>query len=108
MVDEIGVNKHKKFLKVDFKYSFRASEQEQAKKIVSGLQSPNFTKKRLRSSPRCRCREPGVAPGISRRGLTLPTRRLKYGFQGTINAKHLRKNRFSPSDGGKHAPTGGI
>ena len=33
-------------------------------------------------------------------GLTLPTRELKYGFQGTINAKILRKNRFSPSDGG--------
>ena len=25
---------------------------------------------------------------------------LKYGFQGTINAKNLRKKRFSPSDGG--------
>ena len=24
-------------------------------------------------------------------GLTLPTRGLKYGFQGTINAKNLRK-----------------
>ena len=33
-------------------------------------------------------------------GMTLPTRGLKYGFQGTINAKNLRKNRFSPSDGG--------
>ena len=33
-------------------------------------------------------------------GLTLPTRGLKYGFQSTINAKYLRKNRFSPSDGG--------
>ena len=32
--------------------------------------------------------------------LTLPTRGLKYGFQRTINAKHLRKSRFSPSDGG--------
>ena len=32
--------------------------------------------------------------------LTLPTRGLKYGFQGTINAKNLRKNRVSPSDGG--------
>ena len=34
------------------------------------------------------------APGIFRGGLTLPTRGLKYGFQGTINAKNLRKNRF--------------
>ena len=33
-------------------------------------------------------------------GLTLSTRGLKYGFQGTINAKNLQKNRFSPSDGG--------
>ena len=33
-------------------------------------------------------------------GLTLPTRGLKYGFQGTINTKNLRQNRFSPSDGG--------
>ena len=42
----------------------------------------------------------GVAQGIFRRGeLTLPTRRLKYGFEGTINAKNLRKNHFSPSDG---------
>ena len=40
-----------------------------------------------------------MAPGIFRRGLNLPTRGLKYGFQGTINAKNLRKNRFSPSDG---------
>ena len=32
-------------------------------------------------------------------GLTLPKRGLKYGFYGTINAKNLRKNRFSPSDG---------
>ena len=33
-------------------------------------------------------------------GLTLPTRGLKYGFQGALNAKNLRKNRFSFSDGG--------
>ena len=37
---------------------------------------------------------------LSDGGLTLPTRGLKYGFQGTINAKNLPKNRFSPSDGG--------
>ena len=41
-----------------------------------------------------------MAPGIFRRGLTLPTRELKYGFQGTINAKNLRQDRFSPPDGG--------
>ena len=33
-------------------------------------------------------------------GLTLPTKVLKYGFQGTINAKNLRKDHFPPSDGG--------
>ena len=43
----------------------------------------------------------GVAPGIFRRGLTLPTRGLKYGFQGAINAKILQKNLF-------HLPTGGF
>ena len=42
----------------------------------------------------------GVALGIFRRGLTLPTKGLKYGFQGTINAENLRKNRFPPSDKG--------
>ena len=31
-------------------------------------------------------------------GRTLPTSGLKYGFQGTINAKTLRKNRITPSD----------
>ena len=41
----------------------------------------------------------GVAPGIFRRGLTLPTRGLKYGFLGTVNAKNLRKIAF-------HLPTG--
>ena len=43
---------------------------------------------------------------FSHRGLTLPTRGQKYGFQCTIHAKNLRKNRFSSSDGGYHAPTG--
>ena len=33
-------------------------------------------------------------------GLTLPTRGLRYGFQGIVNAKNLRENSFSPSDGG--------
>ena len=37
---------------------------------------------------------------FSEGALTLPTRGLKYGFQGTINAKNLRKNHFSPSTGG--------
>ena len=32
--------------------------------------------------------------------LNLPTRELKYGFQGTINAKNLQKIAF-------HLPTGG-
>jgi len=32
--------------------------------------------------------------------LTLPTRGLKYGFQGTINAKNLLTYIFSPSGGG--------
>ena len=40
-------------------------------------------------------------------GLTLLTRGLKYGFQGTIDAKNLRKYRFSPSDGGLACPDGG-
>ena len=39
--------------------------------------------------------------------LTLPTRGLKYGFQATINAKNLRKNRFSPFDGGLACSDGG-
>ena len=38
---------------------------------------------------------------ISNGGLTLPTRGLEYGFQGTINAKNLRKISF-------HLPTGGL
>ena len=42
----------------------------------------------------------GVTSGIFRRGATLSTRGLKYGVQGTINAKNIRKNRFSPSNGG--------
>ena len=42
----------------------------------------------------------GVAPGVFRQGLTLPTRGLKYGFRGTINAKNLHKIAF-------HLPTGG-
>ena len=37
---------------------------------------------------------------VSDRGLTLPTRGLKYGFQGIVNAKNLPQNSFSPSDGG--------
>ena len=41
-------------------------------------------------------------------GLTLPMSGLKYGFQGAINAKNLRQNRFSPSQGGsQQAPAGG-
>ena len=42
----------------------------------------------------------GGARNFPTGGLTLATRGLKYIFQGTINAKNLRKNRFSSSDGG--------
>ena len=38
--------------------------------------------------------------------LTLPTRGLKYGFQGTINGKNLRKIAFHLPTGSYHAPTG--
>ena len=41
----------------------------------------------------------GVAPGILGLGADSFAKGLKYGFQGTINAKHLRENRCSPSDG---------
>ena len=36
----------------------------------------------------------GVAPGNFGRGLILPKRGLKYGFQGTINTKNRRKSRL--------------
>ena len=42
----------------------------------------------------------GVAQGMFRRGVTLPTRWLKYGFLGTINAKISEKIAF-------YLPTGG-
>ena len=41
-------------------------------------------------------------------GLTLPIRGLKYGLQGTINAKNLRKIAFHLPTGGQHAPTRGL
>ena len=41
-------------------------------------------------------------------GLTLPTRGLKYGFHGTINAKNLGKNCFSHSDGLLACSDGGL
>ena len=44
---------------------------------------------------------------FSDEGLTLPTRGLKYGFQGTINAKNLQQNRVSLSDGGLACSDGG-
>ena len=50
----------------------------------------------------------GVARNFPTEGLTLPTRGLKYGFQGTINAKNLRKIRVSPSDGGLACYDGGL
>ena len=40
-----------------------------------------------------------VAFHLPTRGLVPPTRGLKYGFQGTINAKNLQKSRFSPFEG---------
>ena len=43
---------------------------------------------------------PGVAPGIFQRGADFSNEGAKCGFQGTITAKNLRKNSFSPSDGG--------
>ena len=46
------------------------------------------------------CQIQGWRQEFSDGGLTLPTRGLEYGFQGTINAKNLRKNRFLPSGGG--------
>ena len=42
----------------------------------------------------------GGARNFPTGGLTLPTRRLKYDFQGIVNAKNLRQNSLSPSDGG--------
>ena len=41
----------------------------------------------------------GVAPGIFRRGTDSSDEGAKYGVQGTINTKNLRKDRFTPSDG---------
>ena len=49
----------------------------------------------------------GGARNFPTEGLTPPTRGLKYGFQGTINAKNLQKNRLSPSDGGLTCSNGG-
>ena len=46
--------------------------------------------------------ESGVAPGNFRRGWD------DSSDEGTINAKNLRKNRFSSFKGGWHAPTGAI
>ena len=42
----------------------------------------------------------GGARNFPTGGLTRPTRGLKYGFQGIVNAKNLRQNSFSPSYGG--------
>ena len=46
------------------------------------------------------CALQGWRQEFSDGGLTLPTEELRYGFQGTIDAKNLRRNGFSPSDGG--------
>ena len=48
----------------------------------------------------------GVAPGCFD-GLTLPMRGLKYSFQGTISAKNLLENSFSPFDKGTSMPRWG-
>ena len=48
----------------------------------------------------------GVAPGNFGRGLILPKRGLKYGFQGTINTKNRRKNRFFNSRKGVECSDG--
>ena len=45
------------------------------------------------------CRQ-GWRQEFSDRELTLPTRGLKYGFQGIVNAKNLRKNSFDLPKGG--------
>ena len=50
----------------------------------------------------------GVAPGMFRRGVTLPTRWLKYGFLGTVNGKNVRQNHFLPSKGGLACSDGGL
>ena len=42
----------------------------------------------------------GGARNFPTGGLTLPTRGLKYGFQGIVNAKNFLQNSFSPSDVG--------
>ena len=44
-------------------------------------------------------REQGLLQEFSDGGLTLPMRGLECGFQGAINARNLRKNCFSSSDG---------
>ena len=52
-----------------------------------------------------------MAPGIMNYPtgeLSLPTRGLKYGCQGAIDAKNLRKNHFSLSDGGLACSDGGL
>ena len=49
-----------------------------------------------------------VAPRISNRRLTLPTRWLKHGYLNTINGKNIRKNSFSPSNVGLASSNGGL
>ena len=51
---------------------------------------------------------PGVAPGIFRRWAESSDEGAKYGFQGTVDAKNLRKNRFSSSDRGLACSNGGL
>ena len=54
------------------------------------------------------CSFQGWRQEFSDGGLNLTTMGLKYSFHGTINAKNLRKNRFSPSDGASMLRGGGL
>ena len=58
--------------------------------VIAFSYSPGLRFVQHRGSPR----------NFPKGGLTLPTRRLEYGFQGIVNAKNLRQTNFSPSDGG--------
>ena len=49
----------------------------------------------------------GSARNFPTRGLNLPTKGLKYGFQGIVNAKNLRQTSFSSSEGASMFRQGG-
>ena len=42
----------------------------------------------------------GVVPGTFQRGADSSNKGAKIWFQGTVNARNLRKNRYSSSNGG--------